>query len=59
MTEIIRILLDPFYNFLSTEYLLLKQIYQEKKNETLTIYNKIIYYMTIFIFIYFLKIILF
>jgi len=55
MEEVIRKLLDPFYNFLSSEYLTLKQNYQDNKDITQRTYDKIISYLSILLFVYFLK----
>ena len=55
MKEVIRELLDPFYHFLSEEYLILKQNYQDNKDKGIRTYNKIISYISILILVYFLK----
>jgi len=55
MEEVIRKLLDPFYNFLSSEYLTLKQKYQDNKERSQQTYNKFISYLSILLFVYFLK----
>ena len=55
MAEVIRKLLDPFYNFLSSEYLTLKQKYQDNKERSQQTYNKFISYLSILLFVYFLK----
>ena len=55
MKEVIRELLDPFYNFLSSEYLILKQNYQDNKEKSIRTYNKIISYISVLILIYFIK----
>jgi hypothetical protein len=59
MEEVIRKLLDPFYNFLSSEYLTLKQKYQDNKGRSQQTYNKFISYLSIFLLVYFLKEIIF
>jgi hypothetical protein len=55
MEEVIRKLLDPFYNFLSSEYQIVKQNYQDKKEKGIRTYNKIISYISVLILFYFLK----
>ena len=55
MAEVIRKLLDPFYNFLSSEYRIVKQNYQDKKEKGIRTYNKIISYISVLILFYFLK----
>jgi hypothetical protein len=55
MAEVIRKLLDPFYNFLSEEYSVLKQKYQDNKDISKRTYDKLISYLSIFLLVYFLK----
>jgi hypothetical protein len=55
MTEVIRKLLDPFYNFLSEEYSVLKQEYQDNKDISKRTYDKLISYLSILLLVYFLK----
>ena len=59
MAEVIRKLLDPFYNFLSEEYSVLKQKYQDNKDISKRTYDKLISYLSIFLLVYFLKEIIF
>jgi len=59
MAEVIRKLLDPLYNFLSSEYLFFKQNYQNNKDKGIRTYNKIISYLSILLLVYFLKEIIF
>jgi hypothetical protein len=55
MAEVIRKLLDPFYNFLSDEYLFFKQKYQDNKEKGIRTYNKIISYLSILLLVYLFK----
>jgi len=55
MADVIRKLLDPFYNFLSEEYRVMKQNYQDNKEKGVRTYNKIISYISVLILFYFLK----
>ena len=59
MAEVIRKLLDPFYNFLSEEYSVLKQKYQDNKDISKRTYDKLISYLSILLLVYFLKEIIF
>ena len=59
MAEVIRKLLDPFYNFLSEEYLFFKQKYQDNKDISQRTYDKIISYLSILLLVYLFKEIIF
>jgi hypothetical protein len=59
MAEVIRKLLDPFYNFLSDEYLFFKQKYQDNKEKGIRTYDKIISYLSILLLVYLFKEIIF
>ena len=59
MAEVLRKLLDPFYNFLSEEYLALKQKYQDNKDISKRTYDKLISYLSILLLVYLFKEIIF
>lgn len=59
MKEVIRKLLDSFYDFLTKEYIFFKQKYQDNKDISQRTYNKIISYLSILLLVYFLKGIIF